>query len=87
MIEAAQIDLARSVPVWDELQRRGIDLKPCGAERVGPCPDCGGNDRFAVNIKKNLFNCRGCGAKGGDSIDLVQFLDTSRRFSALSRAD
>jgi hypothetical protein len=34
-----------------------------------------GHDRFAVHLKKQLFNCRGCGAHGGDAIALVQFLD------------
>lgn len=25
----------------------------------------GGTDRFAVSLKKQVFNCRGCGARGG----------------------
>ena len=36
-------------------------------EYVGPCPACGGNDRFGVNVIKNIWNCRQC-AKGGDVI-------------------
>jgi hypothetical protein len=43
-------------------------------DRCGPCPVCGGEDRFSINIRKQVFNCRGCG-KGGDVIALVQHLD------------
>jgi hypothetical protein len=65
---------ARAVSIQTELERRGIKLKREGLERVGPCPKCGGDDRFAINIKKGVFNCRGCGV-GGDVIQLVEHLD------------
>jgi putative DNA primase/helicase len=68
------VEKARAVPIERELERRGITLKRVGTERVGPCPKCGGDDRFAINTKKSVFNCRGCGAKG-DVIQLAQFLD------------
>jgi putative DNA primase/helicase len=68
------IDKARGVPIELELDRRGVKLRRVGAEQIGPCPKCGGDDRFAVNTKKGVFNCRCCGAKG-DVIRLVQFLD------------
>lgn len=48
-------------------------LRRAGAERIGPCPICGGDDRFSVNTRKGLFQCRRCGAKG-DAIGLVQFV-------------
>lgn len=54
--------------------RGGLGLKRVGAELVGPCPTCGGDDRFAISPKKGVFHCRGCGAKG-DVIALAQFLD------------
>lgn len=38
-------------------------------ERVGPCPRCGGKDRFSVNTAKQVFNCRG--AAGGDVVAMV----------------
>jgi len=66
-------DRARQVPIEDELARRGIKLRG-KVERCGPCPKCGGDDRFSVNTAKQVFNCRGCKA-AGDVIDLVQFLD------------
>jgi hypothetical protein len=43
-------------------------------DRCGPCPVCGGVDRFSINIKKQVWNCRGCD-RGGDVIDLVKHLD------------
>jgi hypothetical protein len=67
------IDIAKAVPFETEVARRGIKLVGRG-ERVGPCPVCGGRDRFSINIKKQIWNCRGC-AKGGDVVDLVQHLD------------
>jgi len=74
MITAAAIERARVVRIEDEIERRGIKLKRQGAELVGPCPVCGGRDRFGVNTRKHVFHCRGCGT-GGDVIKLVQFLD------------
>jgi len=66
---------ARAVPIVDEIRRRGINnLKRVGDEYVGPCPKCGGDDRFAVHTKKNIFNCRNCSV-GGDVIQLVEHLD------------
>jgi putative DNA primase/helicase len=68
------IDMAKAVRLEDEIARRGIRLIGRG-ERVGPCPVCGGRDRFSINSKKQVWNCRGCG-RGGDVIALVQHLDT-----------
>jgi phage/plasmid primase-like uncharacterized protein len=64
---------AKAVRLEDEVARRGIKLIGRG-ERVGPCPRCGGRDRFSINVKKQIWNCRGCTA-GGDIIALVQHLD------------
>jgi len=68
------ITRAKGVLIEAELARRGITLKRVGAELVGPCPVCGGHDRFGVNVRKQLWNCRRCD-KGGDVIDLVRHLD------------
>ena len=51
-------------------KRKGWKLAP-GVDRAGPCPVCGGTDRFAIHTKKNTFLCRGCGMTGGGVIDLV----------------
>ena len=69
-IDAAWIDRARAVPIEAEIKRRGIPLKRNGAERVGPCPKCGGDDRFSINPKKNVFYCRRCDV-GGDGPEAV----------------
>jgi hypothetical protein len=42
-------------------------------EWAGPCPVCGGADRFSVNTRKGVFNCRGCGGRGS-VIDLVMLV-------------
>lgn len=42
-----------------------------GRDRSGPCPRCGGSDRFSINTLKNVFNCRQCGLKGEGVIALV----------------
>jgi putative DNA primase/helicase len=65
------IERARQADILTAAQRFGA-LKRVGvSEYVGPCPVCGGKDRFSVNIKKRVWNCRGCG-KGGDAIGLPQ---------------
>lgn len=48
-------------------------LKRAGVEWTGPCPICGGTDRFSINTRKSQFNCRRCGGKG-DEIGLVRFV-------------
>lgn len=70
---AAWAGQARAVRIEDELARRGIKLRG-GVDRFGPCPACGGTDRFSINVKKQVWICRKCPA-GGDVIALVQHLD------------
>jgi plasmid stability protein len=65
---------AKAKPMDDVLAVLQVsNLKRAGVERIGPCPLCGGDDRFSVNTRKALFQCRRCGAKG-DQIALVQFV-------------
>src|SRR5260221_13393376 len=75
----AWVAKARSVRIEDECSRRGIVFNGQAGKtaRCGPCPKCGGEDRFAINTKKQGFNCRGCGARGGDAIAFVQVLDNA----------
>jgi hypothetical protein len=51
------IEQARSVPIEDVIEHRGVKLRGKSA-RYGPCPQCGGDDRFGVNTTKQVFNCR-----------------------------
>lgn len=45
-----------------------------GVERFGACPRCGGKDRFSLNTRKNVWNCRGCDKGGHDSIGLAMHI-------------
>jgi DNA primase len=51
-----------------------------GGEYAGPCPDCGGVDRFRVWPCKDKWWCRSCGASG-DTIDYL------REFRGMSFVD
>lgn len=62
---------ARQADIKQIADALGAKLKRAGAtEWVGPCPACGGTDRFAVNTRDRVFNCRG--ARGGDVIHMVE---------------
>jgi hypothetical protein len=66
--EALAMDMAE---IADRLAIQG--LVRAGREMIGPCPKCGGRDRFGINTQKRVFTCRRCGGKGGN-IDLVMFV-------------
>lgn len=62
------------MPIADVVHHLGIEgLRRGGGELVGPCPACGGTDRFGVNLRKGVFLCRRCDAKGGN-LDLVMLV-------------
>ena len=71
----AWVEDARAVDIAEEARARGLGLRGT-VEMVGPCPDCGGSDRFAINTRKQVFNCRGCG-ESGDVIALTRLIDKS----------
>jgi phage/plasmid primase-like uncharacterized protein len=77
MIDDRVIDRARAVPIEVEIERRGIKLRRAGRELTGPCPRCGGTDRFSIHVVKQCWNCRGCKSVDitGDVIGLTQWLD------------
>jgi hypothetical protein len=68
----AWFDRARAHPVEGILAKRGFKL-PLGSknERKGPCPRCGGDDRFGLSISKQTFTCHQCGLKGAGGIDII----------------
>jgi phage/plasmid primase-like uncharacterized protein len=76
-ISDEQIDRARAIRTEDVLRERGIlkKLKGRNGRFAGPCPNCGGDDRFAGNLRKGLFICRRWGVGGANAISLVRFLD------------
>ena len=90
------IETARARDIHDVAVEFGAHLKREGHEWVGPCPICGGKDRFAVNQQKRIFNCRGAGEGthgAGDLINLVQhvvgcdFLEAVERINHTPRPD
>lgn len=70
----AWIAEARAVPITRPLEQIRTRLVARSNELVGPCPVCGGADRFAVNLRKGLFHCRRSG-EGGDVIALTRYLE------------
>jgi hypothetical protein len=71
----AWVDEARRADCWEVLNHLAPHhrVKAARVECVGPCPVCGGDDRFSVNRRKNIFFCRVAG-KGGDAIALAEYL-------------
>lgn len=64
---------AKAIPILEVAERLGINsLRRAGIEQVGPCPVCGGQDRFAINPARGLFLCRVCPDAAGDGLALVQ---------------
>lgn len=62
---------ARAADIADVAGRIGARLKRVtSTEWAGPCPACGGDDRFSINIRQQVFNCRGF--RGGDVITMVE---------------
>ncbi len=53
------IDRAKDANILDVAEKAGAILKRSGPENTGPCPSCGGTDRFSVNTVKRTWNCRG----------------------------
>ena len=88
---SAWIGEARQADPLVVAQTLGVTLKKTGVEWVGPCPACGGTDRFAINTRKRVFNCRG--AEGGDTIAMVEhitgcaFIEAVEQITGTSRPD
>lgn len=65
------VEEAKAVTVTEAAALIGIVLKPNQMTWAGPCPACGGRDRFSIHARKQAFNCRQCGGKGKDGIALM----------------
>src|SRR5215831_3509339 len=82
----ALVDRARACDMIEIAQAYGAQLRKSSGEFVGACPVCGaGDDRFAVNPRKEVFNCRVCGEGGRGSIDLEMFLGDCDFVEAVKR--
>lgn len=69
------VDKARAMDVGAVAVRLGFGRTiPANGRVAGPCPGCGGHDRFGINTKKNVWSCRQGGGDpiGGDAIALVR---------------
>ena len=72
MRDDGRLELAKSVPLDEVLARLGLGgLRRNGAELSGPCPICGGRDRFNISTRSRAFLCRQCSLRGGDMPGLV----------------
>ena len=69
------VEQARAADLDDLLRRHGVTLSGRAGWLAGPCPVCGGTDRFAVHLRKRAWRCRGCGVGGGDAISLAQHIE------------
>jgi CHC2 zinc finger len=75
MLSAEQVASAQAVNIGDVAIERGFTFDRKG-DHAGPCPLCGGTDRFSISVRKGVFLCRQCQPKGGGgAIGLVMFLD------------
>lgn len=77
------IEEARAMPIGKALDivapHHAISRK---TRFVGPCPGCGGTDRFSLNLKKNIFWCRKS-AEGGDAIALARHVQGAEFLAAV----
>lgn len=60
-----------------DLIQNEVSLRGRGTELYGPCPGCGGTDRFRVWPETGRYWCRQCNRSG----DAIQFLRDFRGFS------
>lgn len=76
------VEKAKAVSVLNCALKFGFQPKGGGAklsgriagEIVGPCPRCGGVDRFSIKPSESAWYCRGAGQGGYDSISLARYL-------------
>lgn len=69
------VDLPALAARYTRLKRWSV------GEMAGPCPKCGGKDRFHVHANGWWF-CRQCHEKRGDAFDLLQWLGLAPDFGA-----
>jgi len=75
-----QIARAKAVDILALVGRYTELHKIARAEYAGPCPKCGGEDRFHVHTEKGWWFCRQCHEKRGDAIDFARWMGLARDF-------
>ena len=73
------VEQAKRVSVVSLAGRYSQLRKVSAHEWAGPCPKCGGSDRF--HVKEDRFFCRQCNAKGGDGITFVRWMQSGLSFT------
>ena len=73
-MSADLLDRAKQADIREVAGRYTTLKRVTAIEGAGPCPVCGGRDRFSVNGHKQVWNCRGCD-RGGDVIALMQHVE------------
>jgi CHC2 zinc finger/Toprim domain len=84
MFDPDLVDRAKRADILDVAGRYTPLKRVTTIEYAGPCPVCGGRDRFGVNARKQVWNCRGCD-QGGDIVDLMRHIDGSSFRAAVER--
>jgi hypothetical protein len=56
-----------------QMAEQRVELRKNGKQYTGPCPKCGGDNRFYC--ESDFFACRKCHPKRGDAIEYVMWLD------------
>lgn len=66
-----------TAPLRDADMLEGILGRSCVSlkHKQGPCPKCGGKDRFYVTAKGDRWACRQCHPRLGDAIEFVMWLE------------
>lgn len=67
-----------------ELAESATTLHP-GKEYAGPCPFCGGRDRFHIDPERDQWRCRGCMPRWSDAIKYVRMRDSVGYLEACRR--
>jgi len=67
-------DLAFNANILEVAKQHGAVMKKAGNEFKGPCPTCGGKDRFSCSPARNKWFCRGAQIGGMGSISMVQHI-------------
>lgn len=60
-----------------------VELRKNGKQSAGPCPKCGGDNRFYC--EKSYFACRKCHPERGDAIEYIKWLDNLPYANALAK--
>lgn len=70
--------IKETVDLRDLADRYTTLRRESASELAGPCPKCGGADRF--HVQRGWFFCRQCHPKHGDAIELVQWMGLASDF-------